>query len=102
VAFASAANNLVPGDTNDMVDIFVHDRQTGQTSHVSVASDGTQGNIHSTEPISLSADGRHVAFGSGANNLVPGDTNHSVDIFVRQDKPAVLANSTWEILKVEW
>jgi Tol biopolymer transport system component len=82
VAFASAANNLVPGDTNNMVDIFVHDRQTGQTSRVSVASDGTQGNIHSTGPISLSAGGRYVAFGSGANNLVPDDTNGSVDIFV--------------------
>jgi Tol biopolymer transport system component len=86
VAFASAADNLVPGDTNNMVDIFVHDRQIGQTSRVSVASDGTQGNIHSTGPTSLSADGRYVAFGSGANNLVPGDTNHSVDIFVHDQQ----------------
>src|SRR5690606_38895837 len=39
-AFASAASNLVPGDTNGHWDVFVHDRGTGQTSRVSVASGG--------------------------------------------------------------
>ena len=43
VAFASAADNLVLGDTNDWMDIFVHDRETGITERVSVATDGTQG-----------------------------------------------------------
>ena len=38
VAFHSWATNLVPGDTNDSHDIFVHDRQTGQTRRVSVVS----------------------------------------------------------------
>ena len=32
---------------------------------------------------SISADGRFVAFGSAASNLVPGDTNNDWDIFVR-------------------
>jgi Tol biopolymer transport system component len=36
VAFASDAKNLVPGDTNHHTDVFVHDRQTGQTTRVSV------------------------------------------------------------------
>jgi len=81
VSFQSEANNLVPGDTNGAVDIFVHDRQTGQTSRVSLATDGTQGNWHSLFP-SISADGRYVAFRSAANNLVPGDTNSWPDIFV--------------------
>jgi Tol biopolymer transport system component len=81
VAFYSDASNLVPGDNINMNDVFVHDRQTGETSHVSVASDGTQGNLHSTFP-SISADGRYVAFRSYANNLVPGDTNGDRDIFV--------------------
>ena len=31
VAFESAATNLVPGDTNGTVDVFVRDRQTGTT-----------------------------------------------------------------------
>src|SRR5439155_2739827 len=42
VAFESSASNLVAGDTNDADDVFVHDRQTGTTERVSVASDGTQ------------------------------------------------------------
>jgi murein DD-endopeptidase MepM/ murein hydrolase activator NlpD/cold shock CspA family protein len=86
IAFVSQANNLVSGDTNDRRDlwgrdIFVHDRQTGETSLVSVASDGTQGNGPSYFA-SISADGRHVAFYSWASNLVVGDTNGREDIFV--------------------
>ena len=81
VAFESFASNLVPGDTNGYEDVFVHDRQTGQTSRVSVASDGTQGNSTSEDP-SIGGDGRFVAFESHASNLVPGDSNGSLDIFV--------------------
>jgi Tol biopolymer transport system component len=82
VAFASSASNLVPGDTNRLSDLFVHDRQTGTTTRVSLGARGTQGNEISSEP-ALSADGRHVAFSSDASNLVPGDTNRSSDVFVR-------------------
>jgi len=82
VAFESYASNLVAGDTNSQPDVFVHDRQTGQPTRVSVASDGTQGNSGSMAP-SISADGRYVAFSSGAMNLVPGETNVFDDIFVR-------------------
>jgi hypothetical protein len=46
-----------------------------------VASDGTQGNGHSERP-SISADGRYVAFEPDASNMVPGDTNGKMDIFV--------------------
>jgi outer membrane protein assembly factor BamB/pimeloyl-ACP methyl ester carboxylesterase len=81
VAFSSAASNLVPGDTNGVPDVFVHDRTTGQTTRVSVASDGSEGNSSSSSP-SISADGRYVAFSSAASNLVPGDTNYVTDIFV--------------------
>jgi Tol biopolymer transport system component len=82
VAFSSLASNLVPGDTNGTWDVFVHDRLTGQTTRVSVASDGTEGNGVSRRPPSISADGRYVAFYSEASNLVPGDTNELVDVFV--------------------
>ena len=68
VAFESIATNLVPGDTNGSYDVFVHDRQTGVTERVSVASDGTQGNNFSGFP-ALSADGRIVAFHTRAGNL---------------------------------
>ena len=81
VVFSSDADNLVPGDTNDCQDIFVYDRQTRTTERVSVANDGTQGNDRSKGP-AVSADGRHVAFTSSADNLVPGDTNGLPDVFV--------------------
>jgi hypothetical protein len=49
---------------------------------VSVDSAGGQANDSSVD-FALSADGRFVAFGSGASNLVPGDTNGAFDIFLR-------------------
>jgi dipeptidyl aminopeptidase/acylaminoacyl peptidase len=81
VTFSSSASNLVEGDTNGIIDILVHDRKTGQTKLVSIASDGTQGNNDSGGS-SISADGRYVAFFSSATNLVEGDTNGVQDCFV--------------------
>jgi len=81
VAFESASSNLVTGDTNGFEDVFVFDRSTSQTTRVSVDSAGGQSNLYSLDP-SLSADGRFVAFHSGANNLVPGDTNGAADVFL--------------------
>ncbi|MGH8879055.1 MAG: hypothetical protein ACRD0P_17230, partial [Stackebrandtia sp.] len=83
VAFTTASANLVPGDTNGEDDVFVRDRRTGATTRVSVASDGSQGNDRSGFPgPALSADGRYVAFDSYANNLVPSDTNGTLDVFM--------------------
>lgn len=84
VAFLSGASNLVPGDTNGMADVFVHDRQTGIASRVSVDSAGLQANDRTWPDLSISADGNHVAFASWASNLVPGDTPNTTDIFVHE------------------
>ena len=73
VAFQSRASNLVTGDTNNTTDVFVRDLKAGKTFRVSVNSSGVQGNSWSDTP-SISADGRFVAFRSGADNLVAGDT----------------------------
>jgi Tol biopolymer transport system component len=81
IAFESHATNMAPGDINSASDIFVRDRQTGQTTIVSVSSAGVQGNGDSQSP-AISADGRYVAFESFASNLVPGDSNGKFDIFV--------------------
>jgi Tol biopolymer transport system component len=82
VAFVSEASNLVPGDTNAVLDVFVRDRLTARTERVSVSSAGEQGDGPSDIP-SITADGRFVAFSSQATNLVPGDTNAKDDVFVR-------------------
>src|SRR5207302_2591866 len=92
VAFVSFATNLVAGDTNGATDVFVHDRQTGITERVSVASDGTEGNSWSVSP-AISADGRIVAFISDATNLLPGDTNGVDDIIVH-DRGAPAKDTT--------
>jgi Tol biopolymer transport system component len=83
VAFQSNATNLASGDTNGVGDVFVHDRKTGTTERVSVATGGTQGDKDSgVYGMALSANGRFVAFDSFATNLVSGDTNKAVDVFV--------------------
>ena len=50
------------------------------------------GNSGSYNP-SISADGRFVAFTSLASNIVPGDTNNTYDIFVRD----TLTNTTTRV-----
>jgi hypothetical protein len=89
IVFASNAR-LTPNDTNRCVgstfdgacqDIYVHVLSTGETSRVSVSSEGAQGDDRSYAP-SLSPDGRFVAFVSYATTLVPDDTNGQPDIFL--------------------
>jgi WD40-like Beta Propeller Repeat len=81
VAFQSYASNLIVGDTNGSPDSFVYDRQTKQTSRVSISTEGVQGNAESFGPV-ISANGRFVALHSHADNLVAGDTNGLADVFV--------------------
>jgi hypothetical protein len=88
IAFISNASNLVSGDSNGVEDIFVHDRDTGITERVSVASNGTEADDASFT-LSLSADGSFVAFGSYATNLVGGDTNGVIDVFVHNRNSGV-------------
>lgn len=87
VAFASTATNLVAGDTNGWCDVFLRELPTGTTRRVSVGAGGVEGDADSAEelayaPVSISVDGRFVAFESRATNLVPADTNGTSDIFV--------------------
>lgn len=87
IAFYSLASNLVDGDTNGRADVFAHDRQTGQTSLMSVVIGGA-GNGDSRDP-DISGDGRYVVFSSSASNLIGGDTNQADDIF-RWDRVGLL------------
>ncbi len=80
-AFASEATNLIAGDTNGNVDVFVHDRESGETIRASVSSTGVQANGDSVEP-DMSDDGRYTVFLSFASNLVPNDLNGEGDVFL--------------------
>lgn len=89
VAFWSGASNLVPGDGNGAGDVFVRDRLTGTTERVSVSSSGKEGKAGvpyeedqgpaNTPSVSISSDGRYVAFASHLEGLVPHDENTCVD-----------------------
>lgn len=85
VAFASQASNLVAGDTNRNADIFVNDRLTHRTRRVSISSRGVQAK-QSSGALSISPEGRYVAFASLASNLVASDRNKSMDVFVHDSK----------------
>lgn len=62
--------------------VFVQDSATGRARAVSLPPDGTAPDGRSDEP-RVSADGRFVVFWSEATNLVPGDTNGTADVFLR-------------------
>jgi Tol biopolymer transport system component len=81
VAFETAANNLVAGDTNGRLDICVHDRLLGRTARVNVSTGGAQALDGDSLRPAISLDGRYVAFDSAASNLVA-DTNGQRDVFV--------------------
>jgi len=68
------------GIPNTKYDVFLHNRNTGETIRVSVSSTGEEGNSDSFNP-SVSADGRYVVFYSKASNFV-NDSNGYEDIFV--------------------
>ncbi|MGH8480453.1 MAG: PKD domain-containing protein, partial [Gammaproteobacteria bacterium] len=93
VAFDSLADNLVSGDTNNTWDVFVHDSWSGETSQISVASDGTHGDYSSIDP-KISADGRYVSFRSDATNLASGDTNSFSDVFVHDRETGVTTRAS--------
>ena len=90
VAFASMATNLHPEDTDQTVDVFVKDLQTGTVHLASQNADGRKGNALSTRP-SISADGQRVAFISAAGNLDPDDTDGYADVYVKDLRSGTLA-----------
>lgn len=81
VAFASFADDLVPGDGNTRKDVFVRDLVGGTTELVSKSTLGVVGNQDSSDP-DISDDGQRVVFTSTADTLVAGDSNGVGDVFL--------------------
>ncbi|MGF1639687.1 MAG: hypothetical protein ACFCUO_01925, partial [Rhodospirillales bacterium] len=82
VVFRSLASDLVRKDSNGADDIFVHDRETGRTTLLSVnRSGGNSGRGSSVSP-RISGDGRTVVFASAARDLAANDGNGTWDVFV--------------------
>ena len=88
VGFASAASDLVDGDTNGMVDVFLRDMVAGTTAMVSATQTGAPGNLSSglnsaSGTHEISDDGRYVAFTSNATNLVATPNNGKQQVYVK-------------------
>ena len=84
VVMSTANPYLANGEYNDnngYDDVFLRDRMSGWTWLISRPTFGGSANGIS-QMATISTNGRHIAFASGATNLVPGDTNGRWDVFV--------------------
>jgi Tol biopolymer transport system component len=81
VLFQSEADNLVPGDSNGVTDVFLRDLLLGVTERVSVSAGGVEGDGHSFNGV-ITPDGGYVAWSSWAENLAQGDQNGTMDVFL--------------------
>ncbi len=101
VAFTSASALLVAGDTNGFYDVFVRDTCIGaapgclpSTSRVSLADGGSETRGGDSVDSAVSSDGRFIAFGSSASNLVPSSSGARSEIFLRDTCAGVPAGCT--------
>jgi WD40 repeat protein len=94
VAYRSAANNLVPGDTNGFPDIFLYDRLTGGTTLISVSLFGASSASGPSLCPVFSGDGQTLFFESWASDLAAGDFNEASDVFALALPTNGSANST--------
>ena len=104
IAFSDASSDLVPGDNNNKIDVFVKDIVTNTTTRVSVSTQGVEGNDDSNEP-ELSSDGRYVVFSSYASNLVANDNNNGEDIFVHDMQlgtTTLVSSDTGGVINPNW
>lgn len=81
IAYVSYANNIISGDTNTYPDIFLYNTQNDTTSIVSANYEVIETN-NTSHDASISPDGNFIAYRSSADNILPGDTNNTEDIFV--------------------
>jgi Tol biopolymer transport system component len=86
VVFATAATNLIrpvngTPTANGSSQVYVYDLFTGLLQLVSRTPGGAPGNGNSMDP-AITPDGRSVVFRSVADDLLPGDTNLTADIYL--------------------
>src|SRR5215218_6172717 len=101
VVFKSDASNLVAADGNGTDDVFLHDRRGHTTERVNIGTAGQEADGPSySGPMSVSADGRFVAFGSSARNLTSRPTNGALQAFRRDRRQGrtqlMSVGSTWQ------
>ncbi len=91
VWFSSAASNLTAGDTNGVVDVFVHDRLTGTTSRLDLTGATGQPLDADAYLADVSPDGRWMAFSSSATTIAVNDVNGQFDAFLFDAQTSTVA-----------
>ena len=81
VVFLSSADDLVAGDTNNVTDIFVRDRQTSTMARVNLGFGGIEANGDTYYWMRMSPNARWVVFSSFATNLAPG-ANGNIEVYL--------------------
>jgi len=82
IAFRSFASDLVGGDDNESLDVFLRDCEAGRTWLISASEQTTQTGRGMSNGARLSADGQVLLFGSTAGDLAEGDFNRNVDLLI--------------------
>lgn len=83
VAYQSYFTNNPSAPNSDRVQVFAWDRTAGSSALVSIDRDGNPASDAEFPAISISGDGRRVAFQSRDGNLVANDDNLAYDVFAR-------------------
>ena len=97
----SEADDLVPNDTNGTADVFVFDRYTGTLAVASPNPDGSVGDERSGNP-HLSPYGYRLAFTSLATDLVAGDRNSRIDVFLTTVRPFQIVDIDKDGMADDW
>jgi hypothetical protein len=102
VAYRSSAPDIVPGDTNDVPDIFLYDRLARSTTLVSTDAGGNASANQRSELPLFSADAKSLFFGSWSGNLAAGDYNQAEDIFAADLTAAAFVDSDGDGMDDAW
>ncbi|QBB70032.1 hypothetical protein ELE36_06465 [Pseudolysobacter antarcticus] len=101
VVFASAASNLVAGDTNGNIDIFVKDLNDASITRINTTAAGAQGSGGDCATPSISSDGRYVGFICAQSNLVAADSNAFADAFVKDRQTGAITRVSLSAANVQ-
>ena len=97
IFYSSAASNIVPGDVNGKMDIFLYEIATGETKRLSELNDGSGGNDDSRWA-AISDGAKVIAIESLATNFGWYDTNNSMDIYLKSLLPAEIVQRRFHAL----
>jgi Tol biopolymer transport system component len=102
VAYRSMASNCVPGDFNEVPDLFLYDRLNGATTALSLNPSGTNtANNRSSGPM-FSGDGQTLVFLSWASDLLAGDYNGGGDLLALNLSAPVITDSDGDGMDDQW